>query len=463
MKVCTNRAISSKTKKITQNTIAKCKRLNYDDIVIVNVSVNVYTTQLFRRVNMNIKKLTSLGLTTLMAVSMLAGCGSSSSTPADEGTDEVTDVTLTVWTPQEDQGSGSWLEKQLDAFKAEHPEWNLTFVTGVCSEGDAGSQVTQDPEAAADVFMFANDQIPTLLDANALAEFGGSTLDAIKKANDAKIVSYVTKDGGVYGVPFTTNTWYMYYDKRVFSEDDIKSLDTMLEKGVVSYPLTNAWYFAAPYLANGCTMFGDSTDNDAGIQFTGDAAYAVTNYLVDLAANKNFKNDADGVGIAGLADGSVNAIFSGSWDYNNVVAALGEENTGIAIPPCITINGEEKQLLSFAGVKAIGVNPHSANMPAAVALAAFLGGTSAQQDHYDMRSIVPTDSGLSVANDPLVKAQNDTVAKASFPQPFVSGMGNFWTPAADFGNAIVNKKVTHDNAAEMTDATNELYNGSLVD
>ena len=34
----------------------------------------------------------------------------------------------------------------------------------------------------------------------------------------------------------------MYYDKSVFSEEDIKNLDSMLEKGTVAFPLTNSWY-----------------------------------------------------------------------------------------------------------------------------------------------------------------------------------------------------------------------------
>ena len=49
---------------------------------------------------------------------------------------------------------------------------------------------------------------------------------------------------------FTTNTWFMYYNKKTFTEDDVKSLDTMLEKGKVSFPLTNSWYIAAFYLVN---------------------------------------------------------------------------------------------------------------------------------------------------------------------------------------------------------------------
>ena len=425
---------------------------------------------------MNAKKLLATSLTTLMSISLLAGCGGSSNSTATQGSTGGSEapageagseaVTLTVWTPAEDQSDdqGNWLNKQLTAFQEAHPEWTIEFKTGVCSEGDAGTTVPQDAEAAADVYMFANDQLPSLIEAGALAELGGSTLDDIKARNSEKAISYLTYDGGVYGVPFTTNTWFMYYDKRVFSEDDVKSLDTMLEKGVVAYPLTTAWYFAAPYLANGCTMFGaDGTDNDAGIQFNGEAGAQVTDALVDLVANPNFKNDADGLGIAGLADGSVNAIFSGSWDYTNVVNALGEENVGIATAPTMKINGEDKQLLSFAGVKGIGVNPHSKNMQAAVALASFLGSTQAQMDHYELRATVPTDTTIDIPGDMLVKAQNDTINSTSFPQPFVPGMSKFWDPAATMGSAIVNGEVTHANAAEMTEATNGLYNSSAVD
>ena len=43
-------------------------------------------------------------------------------------------------------------------------------------------------------------------------------------------------------MPFTTNTWYMYYDKRVFTEEDVKSLEAMLDNGVVSFPFLNSWY-----------------------------------------------------------------------------------------------------------------------------------------------------------------------------------------------------------------------------
>ncbi len=418
---------------------------------------------------MKAKKLFALLLTVLMVMAMLSGCGKQEETPAeptpsggDQPTEEKVAVTVTVWGPQEDQSAdnGNWLQTECEKFAAEHPEWDITFVYGVCSEGDAKTNVTTDPSAAADVYMFANDQIPDLVKANAIAKLGGTTLDAIKANNSETTVNTVTYDGAVYGAPFTGNTWFMFYDKIVFSEDDVKSLDAMLEKAPVAFPLTNSWYLASFYVANGCTLFGASGSEEAsGIDFSGDKAYAVTNYLVDLVTNPNFRNGD----VGSAADAK--AFFSGTWDYQKAVDTYGD-NLGICAAPSITIDGQLKQMKSFAGSKAIGVNPATAlykeHPEVAVALAAYLGGTSAQKDHYDMRNIIPTDLSIDVGADALAKAQMDTMDFASIVQPVVASMGQYWGPAESMGQEIVAGTVTHDNATEKTDAMNETMNSSAV-
>lgn len=435
------------------------------------------------------KKALALLLASAM-VATLAGCGKSEETTAEttetkteaadtaettEAADtaettaaeeeEAITATITVWSPSEDQSAdmGNWLPTMCEQFAAEHPNWTLTFEYGVCAEGDAKTTVTQDPSAAADVYMFANDNLTDLVASNAIAKLGGETADYVKSTNSAAIVDSVSIDGNIYGVPFTTNTWYMYYDTSVFTEDDIKNLDTMLSKGKVAFPLSNSWYIASFYVANGCTLFGDGYDEAAGIDFSGDKAVAVTDYLVDLVANPNFVNDADGKGIAGLRDGSVSAMFSGSWDAASVKEALGE-NFGAAALPCITIDGAEKQMMAFAGSKAIGVNPNSENMQVAVALAKYLGSAEAQRAHYEMRNIVPCNTELladtAVAADAVVTAQNGTFDSTSIIQPFVGAMGNYWSPAENMGKALINGEVTHDNAAEQTEAMNETMNSS---
>ena len=429
------------------------------------------------------KKALSLFLVTAMAVSMV-GCGSKD---ADKNTDKNTDKEdtevaaatekeaaaedeawegdLTVWSPQEDQDT-NWLQDQCEAFAAEHPNWKINFNYGVCPEGEAKDNVTKDVEAAADVYMLANDNIPDLVSAGALSELGGDYLGYVTSTNSDSILASVTYNDSVVAFPFTPNTWFMYYDKSVFSEDDVKNFDTMLEKAgeagkKVSFKLTDSWYIEAFYVANGCTLFGDGTDTDAGIDFGGDKAAAVTEYLVDLAANPNFLVDADGSGLAGLGD-SVAALFSGTWDAEAVKEKLGD-NMGVAALPTVTIDGKEGQMKSFIGSKAIGVNPNAENQQVAMSLAAYLAGEKAQTAHYEMRNLLPSNINISLADDPIATAVTNVMTDTSIMQPLCKEMSNYWSPAENMGKNIQSGEVTKDNAAEKTEEMNTTMNTDVAE
>lgn len=425
------------------------------------------------------KKALSLFLVTAMAVSMV-GCGSKD---ADKNTekkdtevavatekeaaaeDEAWEGDLTVWSPQKDQDT-NWLQDQCEAFAAEHPNWKINFNYGVCPEGAAKDNVTKDVEAAADVYMLANDNIPDLVSAGALSELGGDYLGYVTSTNSDSILASVTYNDSVVAFPFTPNTWFMYYDKSVFSEDDVKNFDTMLEKAgeagkKVSFKLTDSWYIEAFYVANGCTLFGDGTDTDAGIDFGGDKAAAVTEYLVDLAANPNFLVDADGSGLAGLGD-SVAALFSGTWDAEAVKEKLGD-NMGVAALPTVTIDGKEGQMKSFIGSKAIGVNPNAENQQVAMSLAAYLAGEKAQTAHYEMRNLLPSNINISLADDPIATAVTNVMTDTSIMQPLCKEMSNYWSPAENMGKNIQSGEVTKDNAAEKTEEMNTTMNTDVAE
>lgn len=424
------------------------------------------------------KKIAMLLICTMVA-GVLTACGGGDTTSADtkaetetsseaeQGKQEVEDITLTVWGPQEDQvDDNSFLQVAAKQFGEAHPEWNITWEFGVCSEGDAGKNVTQDPTAAADVYMFANDQLGTLIEANAIAKLGGDTLEEVKATNSETMVKSVSDaEGNVYGVPFTGNTWFLYYDKSVYSEEDIKSLDTMMEKGTVAFPVTNTWYLPAFYFAVGGTMFGDGTDGAAGITFGGEQGAKATTYIAEAIASGKLIDDASGAGLDGLRNGTVAAIFSGTWDAANVAEALGE-NYGAASLPCITIDGKELQLKSFSGSKAYGVNPNSKNMKAAYALAAWLGSSDMQALHYELRNggVVPCNTALLATDEfvgnPAALAQDATIANTSILQPSISEMGAYWSNAESMGKGLANNEITAKNAAEKTELWNEAINNT---
>lgn len=394
--------------------------------------------------------------------------GNNESQPAgtDAGTTEAEAISLTVWGPQAELGENNdgWLPQMCEAFDEAHPEWDITFTYEVCGEGDAGTKVTQDPTVAGDIYFFANDQLGTLIQANAIARLGGTVEEQVKSDNSQGIVDSVSVDDALYGVPFTTNTWFMFYDKSVFTEEDVKSLEAMLEKGKVSFPLTTGWYFGSFYVANGGTFFGDGTDASAGIDFAGDKGVAVTKYLVELSKHENFVNDADGAGLAGLRDGSVSAYFSGTWDTNNVKEALGE-NWAATVAPTYTLDGEAKQIAPFGGSKAIAVNPNSAQPKAASLLAAFLATPEAQLAHYEFNGTAPVSQTLLTENETIMAdlscaAAVNTVAEVAVTQPSIPEMNSYWGAAESMAKAIVNGEVTADNAEDKTAEFNTALNDS---
>ena len=413
------------------------------------------------------KKIIAMLLACVMVIGLVA-CGGSAdtTTAANDQPAGPEAVTLKVWAPQEDQvDETSWLNVMLKAFEAAHPEYTITWDLGVCGEGDAGNTIKADPAAAADVFLFANDQLGTLIEAGALSKLGGSYLEQVKNDVSATYVNTVTHtDGGVYGFPVAPNTWYMYYNKDIFSAEDIKSLDTMLSKGVVAFAMTTGWYGGTFFMGNGGTLFGEQgVDGAAGIQFGGANGEAAALYMVELTKNANFRNDKDGLGNSGLKDGSVGAYFSGSWEYAGLYEALGDK-LGAAPLPTANIGGKDVQMKSFAGSKAVGVNPNAKNQKAAMELAAFLASADAQLKRFELRGITPAASALAesdaVKASIVALAENLTMAGTSVAQPSIPEMSNFWGPMETFGAAVVNGEVTADNVAEKVAAFVDSLNGS---
>ncbi len=428
-----------------------------------------------------------------LAAMGLVGCSSSSSTSSsseeetvsessqtDETTSsseaeeteevEVTSLTLTVWSPSEDQDSeyGAWLNTMCEQFNEEHPEWDITFEYGVCTESNAKSLVPQDLDAAADVFIFSSTGLENLCETNSLAEFGGSYLETIQ-ANYAEVLvqGLTYSDGGVYGVPMTTNTYFVYYDKSVFSEEDVTSLDAMLEKGKVAIPMTNGFYNAAFFLGAGATFFGeDGTDREAGIVLNTEDCLAMTNYMIDMVANDNLVIAEPSDAISMMEAGEVDAYWCGTWQSAQTQELLGDD-FGVAPLPSVNVDGEDVQLLAFCSSKAVGVKSTTEHPEVAIPLAIYLGGYDSQRYHYESRGYVPCYTSLleedEIQADEVVAVDAYTNAYIGYPRASFTEMSYFWDPAESFGMELRDGVITHDNAAEKLATFEESVNSSGVE
>ena len=422
------------------------------------------------------KKIIALLLACVMVLGLFAACGESGTPDATNGATagnnggenaEVTEVTLKVWAPQEDQvDENSWLNQIEAQFAAAHPEYKITWDNGVCPEGDAKTLITADPAAGADVYMYANDHLGGLIQAGAVAKLGGGYLEQVQADNSEAFVGTVTyADGGVYGFPVAPNTWFMYYNKEIVGDADITSMEAILEKGIVTFDVANSWNLPAFFFAAGGSLFGDlGVDAAAGAQFGGQAGYDATEALLTLAENPNFKWDGDGYGNNSLKDGTVAAYFSGDWDYAGLYEALGDK-LGAAAAPTVMIAGEAKQLLPYAGSKAVGVNPHAKDMKAAMQFAAYLASVESQKLRFELRNIIPAATELqeldAIKNSQVAQAIFDTINGKSAFQPKIPEMDPVWGPVGTFGGNIKEGMITKDNIVESVDALDAQLNGGL--
>ena len=171
---------------------------------------------------------------TAMVAALFTGC-SKKDKAEDKAPAEVKEVSLKVWTPENQRTNGT-IESMADAFQAAHPELKINWTFEVVGEDKAKDEVMKDVDSAADVFFYANDQMVELCNAGALAKLGGSTLDMVKTTMSDAVVGTVTNpnDGGVYGIPFTHNTFFMYYDKSIMSDEDVKTIEAIMAKPTAS-------------------------------------------------------------------------------------------------------------------------------------------------------------------------------------------------------------------------------------
>ena len=396
------------------------------------------------------KKVLACALIASMSASLLAGCGKKTES-----------IHLKVWCPANQVETGI-MERQQKAFAEAHPDWNITWTTEIVGEDKAKENVLRDVEAAGDVYFFTSDQLVELVDAGAVARLGGETEQMVNETIDPFAVSTAKKDDALYGIPFTHNTFYMYYDKTLLDENDIQSIESIMAKETADnvynfyFESAGGWKLGAWYYGAGLNVFGPKGDDPAaGVDWNNDTGVAVTNYLIDLINNPKCAYDSEITVTDLIPDHRLAAWFDGSWNDQIYEKILGE-NLGRAVIPTYTLNGEQVQLKGFYGSKCIGVNPHSKNMEAAVAFAAFLGNEENQMLRYEKSGQIPANvnaaASEAVQADPLTTVILSEVETASVAQPASSLFGSrYWTYANTIPTEIRSGVLNKDNVQAKMD------------
>ena len=365
-------------------------------------------------------------------------------------------VKLTVWASEEDEELTNNL---IECFEAEYP--TISFDITVCmeSEADAKNDILVDIEAGPDVYTFADDQMNELVQAGALKEVDTTYTYNVKDSNVAGSIDAATVDDKLYAYPMTAdNGYFMMYDSSVFSEEDVKSLDTMIKKAKaankkIAMDISNGWYISSFFKGAGLNITLDEDGINNICTWNDKKGVEVAQAIIDLFDSGAFVNLGDADQAIQIPEGDICAAVNGTWRVGTAEDTWGE-NYAAAKLPTFTLAGEQKQMYSYSGYKLIGVNPYSKFVGWSMLLAEYLTNYDSQVIRYEKRGLGPANIEAAYSDivqaDPAISALAE---QAEFAIPERVGV-NFWEPSKKLGDILANGG-NGESLQELLDATVE--------
>ena len=422
------------------------------------------------------KKILASILSAGMLVSLMAGCGSNAAETGNEvqsgGTEKSSDsekqstkvdnaddaiqglidstdgtVELTLWC-SETEAYQTTMKEIVDEFEAAYPDVDFDITIGAESEANCKDDVLVDPETAADLFVFADDQLVDMVNAGVLQSIDATYTYDPAETNAVSTVEAASVDGTLYAYPLTaSNGYFLFYDKNELTDEDVSSWDNLLAaaeaKGkTVGMEVSGAWFLYGFFAGAGLDMhLGDDGKNVCNwnatdTKYTGaDVAAAVTKICQSSAMVNCVNEDAQAFAL----DGKMIADVNGTWATNAFMEAYGDGYAAVKLPT-FTVNGDQVQMSSFAGYKFLGVNSYSKNIGWSMLLAEYITSEASQEKIGVATGEGPANINAAaseeIANLPALAALTDQSNYADLQR-----VGdNYWDPAATLGQSLVEGK-----------------------
>lgn len=418
-----------------------------------------------------LRKLTSVALCTTVLVGSAAGCTSGGTTePSTEGgsveaygndpMDTSLDNGNVKITIRSEANNHDVLKEMAESFKQKYAG-QATFEFEYIDEPDADTKgaVLRDVHNAADIFFFADDQLSSMVAGGVLTAVPNQ--EEIKSANLEGAVEAASIDGTLYAYPMSAdNGYFLYYNKAYYTEEDVQTLDRILEIAAengkkFSMQWDSGWYLYS-FFGNTGLEFGindDGVTNYCNWNATeGDiTGVDIVNALLDISSSPGFLYASDADFPTNVKDGTVIAGVSGVWNAVEIEEAWGDDYAAVKLPT-YTCNGQQIQMASFVGYKMVGVNSYSEHLGWALKFADWITNEQNQELRFEKRGQGPSNtkaaSSEAVAENPAIQA---VIAQSEYGVLQRVG-NNYWAPFETFGPTLAEGNPNNIDPQELIDA-----------
>ena len=337
-------------------------------------------------------------------------------------------ITLTVW--ESTNGPDEFIKKAGEAFTATHPNVTIKFENVELT--DTTGQIALDGPAGkgADVFVAPHDKLGSLVT-------GGHVLptenpDQIKAKALGACSQALTYEGKMYGYPVSAETYALFYNKKLISENEVPKTWDDLVAWTADFNAKNPGKYGFLMVCEGyyTIIFTTSEGNRLFGKDGMDREHSNINSIQSVKGMQFFQNlrsvvnvpssDLDTATVDGaFQSGNAAMHITGLW---NVVPF---EKAGIdfGVAPLPSLPGNSNPASSFSGTRAMFVSAYSEHPQEANEFAAFLMSDEMQKLRFEITGALPS---IDTAVDSPYAAGFLKQLEYAFPMPTIPEMGMYW-------------------------------------
>lgn len=373
--------------------------------------------------------------------------------------------------------SAVFYQELLSKYVEDHPDFGYKVEVIGADTGSAAQTIINDPEAAADIYTVAHDNIGKLVEANCalpLVDEGltGQILadnpDAFKGVIYAKGIGMTEQS--IFAAPYISQALVLMYNNSKVTAEQAKTFEGLKEAAVannsksVAITGTDGYNFSFTVLARKASDNSTSVKiyenaNKNNCYFQGDDVVATVQWAQDYFADPNGAHwPTDAGWISDASANKVVAVIGGAWQFADFQEAIGSTNASFTVLPTFEVNAEQVagttvaagtkfQAGSFVDCKCLMLNAysHESKYDACQELVKYMTSKEVQNLSFKEANNLPAYTGATE----YIKSIKDTLERGQYEGAMAQAGMNEYGIAQPFLSSTLNTYYYSKKAPEL--------------